>query len=169
MRIAGLAFALFLAAFLLHWIIWRLRIPRRQSAALLLILLGTLPLGLAAVGIVPAWQDFGPCGFWEYFQVVIFHLALSLAYVVAYSAIEGRSPSMALLVYVADARGQGRTREQLASVLRGENPVAARLQAMLRDRMVVQSGSHFVLTAKGWAWARSLGAFRGFLGMEKGG
>jgi hypothetical protein len=169
MRIAGLAFALFLAAFLLHWIIWRIRIPRRQSAALLLILLGTLPAGLAAVALVPAWQAFGPRGFWEYFQVAIFHAALSLAYVVAYSAIEGRSPSMALLVYVADAGGQGRTREQLASLLRGENPVAARLQAMLRDKMVVQSGSHFVLTVKGWAWARSLGAFRGFLGMEKGG
>ena len=64
-------------------------------------------------------------------------MALSLAYIVAYTAIEGRSPSMALLVYVADARGQGRTREELESLLRGENPVAARLEAMLRDSMVV--------------------------------
>jgi len=169
MRIAGLAFGLFLAAFLLHWIIWRIRIPRRQTAALMLILLGALPAGLIAVTFVPALQDFGPRGLWEVFHVSTFHVALSLAYIVAYTAIEGRSPSMALLVYVADARGQGRTREELESVLRGENPVAARLQAMLLDKMVVQNGGLFVLTVKGWAWARGLGTFRKVLGMGKGG
>ena len=115
MRIAGLAFGLFLAALLLHWIVWRIRIPRRQSAALLVILLGCLPAGLAAVLFVPALQVFGPLGFWVVLHVSTFHVALSLAYIVAYSAIEGRSPSMALLVYVADARGQGRTREELES------------------------------------------------------
>jgi len=169
MKIAGLAFSLFLAAFLLHWIIWRIRIPRRQSAALLVILLGTLPVGLAAVILVPALQFFGPLGFWEVLHVATFHVALSLAYIVAYTAIEGRSPSMALLVYVADARGQGRTREELESALRGENPVAARVQAMLLDGMIVQAEGSYRLTAKGWAWARALGSFRRLLAMEKGG
>jgi len=169
MRIAGLSFGLFLAALLLHWIVWRVRVPRRQSAALLVILLGSLPVGLAAVSFVPALQVFAPRGFWEIFHVSTFHVALSLAYIVAYTAIEGRSPSMALLVYVADARGQGRTREELESVLRGENPVEARLQAMLLDKMVIRNGGRFALTLKGWAWARGLGTFRKLLGMEKGG
>jgi hypothetical protein len=169
MRIAGLGFGLFLAALLLHWILWRIRIPQRQTAALLVILLGSLPIGLAAAGPVPGLAFFGPLGFWEVVHVATFHVALSLAYVVAYSAIEGRSPSMALLAYVADGGGRGRTREELESLLRGENPVAARLDAMLRDKMVVLRGGRFVLTAKGWAWARGLGGFRRFLGLKKGG
>jgi hypothetical protein len=167
MRIAGLAFGLFLAALLLHWIVWRIRIPRRQTAALLAILLGALPAGLAAVVLAPG--RFGPLGLWEVWQISIFHVALSLAYIVAYSAIEGRSPSMALLVHVADARGKGRTRQDLDAVLQGENPVAERLEAMLRDGMVVAAGGSYRLTAKGWAWARTLGCFRRLLGMEKGG
>jgi hypothetical protein len=169
MRIAALAFGLFLAAFLLHWIIWRVRIPRRQTAALLVILLAFLPVGLAAAAFLPALQFLAPIGFWEVVHVSMFHVALSLAYIVAYTAIEGRSPSMALLVYVADARGQGRTRGELESVLRGGNPVAARLQAMLLDGMVVQADGLYRLTPKGWAWARTLGCFRNLLGMEKGG
>ncbi len=169
MRIAGLAFGLFLAALLLHWIVWRIRIPQRQTAALLVILLGSLPAGLAAAALVPGLVFLGPIGIWEVVHIATFHVALSLAYIVAYTAIEGRSPSMALLVYVADSRGRGRTREELESLLRGENPVAARLEAMLRDKMVVERGGRFVLSAKGWVWARSLGGFRQFLAMEKGG
>ena len=76
---------------------------------------------------------------------------------------------MALLVYTADAQGAGRTREELESVLRGENPVAARLQAMLLDGMVVLADGAYRLTPKGWAWARGFNAFRRLLGMEKGG
>ncbi len=167
MRIAGLAFGLFLAALVLHWIVWRIRIPRRQTAALLLILLGVLPVGLAALVLAPG--RFGPLGFWEVLHISIFHVAFSLAYIVAYSAIEGRSPSMALLVHVAEARHKGRTRQELDAMLRGENPVAARLEAMLRDGMVVAAGGSYRLTAKGWAWARTLGGFRRLLGMEKGG
>ena len=94
----------------------------------------------------------------------------SLAYVVAYSAIEGRSPSMALLVYVADARGQGRTRDELEGLLRGENPVSARLQAMLLDKMVVENGGCIMLTAKrlGVGSKPRCVPPQKFLGMEKG-
>lgn len=169
MRIAALALTLFSAAFLLHWVLWRVRVPRRQSAALLAVLLAALPLGLAAVTFVPALQFLRPHGWWEVFQVCAFHIALTLAYVVAYSAIEGRSPSMTLLSYVADARGQGRTRAELEAVLRGDDPVTLRLEALVRDNMIAGDGDSYALTAKGWAWARCFGAFRNLLKMQKGG
>jgi hypothetical protein len=164
-----LALTLFLAAFLLHWAVWRIRVPRRQSAALLAILLAALPVGLALVTFVPALQVLRPRGFWEVVQVGTFHVAMSLAYVVAYSAIEGRSPSMTLLTCVADARGRGRTRAEIQAVLRGDDPVALRLRALLSDRMIAEEDGEYVLTAKGWAWSRCFGAFRNLLNMEKGG
>jgi hypothetical protein len=169
MRIAALALTLFLAAFVLHWAVWRIRVPRRQSAALLAILLAALPAGLALVTFVPALQYLRPHGIWEFVQVGTFHVAMTLAYVVAYSAIEGRSPSMTLLTYVADARGSGRTRADLAAVLRGDDPVALRLNALLDDRLIVEKKGEYVLTRKGWAWSRCFGTFRNFLNMEKGG
>jgi hypothetical protein len=169
MRVAALALTLFSAAFLLHWVLWRIRVPRRQSAVLLGIFVAALPVGLAAVTFVPALQFFRPYGIWEVVQVSIFQIAMTLAYVVAYSAIEGRSPSMTLLSYVADSRGQGRTRAELETVLRGDDPVTARLDAMVRDNMIEQDGNDFLLTSKGWTWARCFGAFRGLLQMRKGG
>ena len=169
MRIAALALILFLAAFVLHWIVWRIRVPRRQSAALLIILLATLPAGLALVTFVPVLQILRPHGFWEVVQVCIFHVAMTLAYVVAYSAIEGRSPSMTLLTYVADARGCGRTRAELQAALRGDDPVSLRLGALQGDHLIVQENSEYVLTAKGRAWSRCFGIFRNLLNMEKGG
>lgn len=169
MRVAALALTLFSAAFALHWILWRIRVPRRQSAVLLAVLLAALPVGLAAVTFVPALLFFRPHGLWEVAQVCVFHLALTLAYVVAYSAIEGRSPSMTLLSFVADARGQGRTRADLEAVLRGDDPVTLRLEALVRDNMIAGGGDGYALTAKGWVWARCFGAFRSLLKMRKGG
>lgn len=169
MRIAVLALTLFPAALALHWAVWRIRIPRRQSAALLAILLGALPAGLALVSFVPALQILRPHGFWEVVQVCTFHVAMSLAYVVAYSAIEGRSPSMTLLTCVADARGHGRTRAELQTALCGDDPVTLRLRALLNDGLIVEEDGELVLTAKGWAWSRCFGTFRNLLNMKKGG
>lgn len=165
----GLALTLFFAAFVLHWVLWRIRVPRRQSAVLLAVLLAALPAGLAAVSLIPALQSLRPQGFWELMQVGTFHISMSLAYVVAYSAIEGRSPSMTLLGFVADARGRGRSRAELEAILRSEDPATARREALVRDGLIAVDGNEYVLTEKGRAWARCFGAFRNLLKMNKGG
>lgn len=169
MRIAGLAFGLFLAAFLLHWIIWRIRIPRRQSAALLVIFLGMLPAGLLLLAFLPGLAGLAAVGPWQCLHVAVFHVAMTIGYVVNYSGLEGRSPSMTLLVFVADARGKGRTREELFDVLRGDCPVETRLEAMIRDNMVTCQNGTYVLTTKGCAWARVFGQWRDLLNLPKGG
>ena len=169
MKIAGLAFGLFLAAFLLHWIIWRIKIPRRQSAALLAILLGTLPVGLAAVVYVPALQPLGPLGFWQCLHIAIFHVMMSLGYVVVYSALEERSPSMSLLTFVADAGPQGRTLQELRLVLADARPVESRLQAMVRDHMVIETQTNYRLTAKGRVWAQIFACWLRLMGASRGG
>jgi len=169
MKTAGLAVGLFLAAFLLHWIIWRITIPRRQSAALLVILLGTLPVGLAAVTYVPALRPLGPLSPWQCLHVAIFHVTMSLGYVVAYSALEERSPSMTLLTFVADAGTQGRTLHELKAVLASAQPVENRLRAMLRDHMVVETPTSYQLTAKGRIWAQVFSRWLRLMGMTRGG
>ncbi|MGO9108223.1 MAG: hypothetical protein ACLP9L_03225 [Thermoguttaceae bacterium] len=169
MKVAGLAIGLFLAAFLLHWMIWRIKIPRRQSAALLVVLLGTLPVGLAVVVYVPAFQFLGPLGFWQCLHAAIFHVMMSLGYVVVYSALEERSPSMSLLTFVADAGPEGRTLEELRLLLAGFRPVESRLQAMIRDHMVVETQTSYQLTAKGRVWAQVFSCWLRLMGASRGG
>ena len=168
MTTACLAAGLFAAAFLVHWVWWRIALPRRQTAALLTVFFGVLFAWLAVSHVVPGGR-FTAGDRWEAIHVAIFHTALSLAYIVAYSALEHRSPSMTLLVAVADSAAAGCTPDELRWLLRGASPVEVRLDAMAHEGMVLQQGDGYRLAPKGRAWAVVLASWRRLLGMPRGG
>jgi hypothetical protein len=166
-RVLTIAIGLSAAAFLAHWLLWRVRIPARQTAALLAIFSATLVIGLvSSVWWPPAWRF---SSVWEVLHAAIFHVAAMLAYVVAYSALEERSPSMTILSRVADAGSLGHSREELQAMLVNVSPVEIRLAAMVRDGMVREDGGTVVLTAKGWAWANTFTMWRRMLRFRLGG
>lgn len=166
-RVLSIALACFAAGFLIHWLVWRVRIPTRQTAWLLAIFSGTLAAALATAPWWPlAWRF---ANAWEVLHVVIFHVAAMLAYVVAYSAIEERSPSMTILSRVADAGSRGQSREELQALLVGVSPVEIRVAAMLRDGMIREEAGRLMLTAKGRTWAGTFTTWRRLLRFELGG
>jgi hypothetical protein len=165
---ALLATGVFATAFLVHLVWWRVALPRRQTAALLAVFFGVLVAWLAVSHFMPGrWCTAGDR--WEAIHVAIVHTACALAYIVAYSALEHRSPSMTMLVAVADSRGQGCTPDELRGLLAGANPVEVRLDAMVHDGMIVRDGDGYRLAAKGRAWAGVLSAWRRLLAMPRGG
>lgn len=167
MRLLTIAIGLSATAFLAHWLLWRVRIPTRQTAALLAIFLATLIIGLASSPWWPlAWRF---TSVWEVLHVAIFHVAAMLAYVVAYSALEERSPSMTILSRVADAGSRGQSREDLQAMLVNISPVEIRLAAMVRDGMVRDEAGMIRLTNKGWAWASTFSTWRRLLRFQLGG
>jgi hypothetical protein len=166
-RVLSIALFCSAAAFLAHWIVWRVRIPVRQTAWLLVIFSSTL---VAAVCSSPWWP--ATCRFtngWELLHVAVFHVASMLAYIVAYSAIEERSPSMTILSRVADSGDRGQSPEELHALLVDVSPVEIRLAAMLRDEMIREESGRLVLTAKGRAWANTFATWRGIMRFELGG
>lgn len=169
MRLACLAFGLLVIAFVFHLLWWRIRIPRRQTAAILAVFLGTLALGVICVSYVPAFARWRPDGWLQIVHVAQCVVAFSLAYVVAYSAIEERSPSMTLLTFVSAAGEKGRSEEELRALLAGISPTRNRLQAMIRDGMIHLADGRYLITGKGLAWARLLGTWRRMSGLAKGG
>ncbi len=167
MRVLAIAVVFFASAFLAHWLVWRVRMPARQSASLLAIFSATLLVGLLSTAWWPArWQPHNP---WEVLHIASFHIAAMLAYVVAYSALEERSPSMTILSRVADSGARGRSREELHALLEHVSPVEIRLAAMVRDGMVRDEADDVVLTGKGWVWAETFSAWRRMLRFERGG
>ena len=168
MRTAWLAASLFSTGFLAHWLLWRIGIPRRQTAVLLAIFFGVLAAWMIAWWAVPD-SLIAPRTRWEGLHVCVFHTSLSLAYIVAYSAIENRSPSMNVLTSVADAGPLGRTHGEIRALLEREMPVETRLDAMVRDAMIVEDGAGYRLASKGRAWAAALSCWRRLLGMPRGG
>ena len=168
MSTALLAIGVFATAFLLHLAWWRIALPRRQTAALLAVFFGVLVVWLGVSHFFPG-RWFTAADRWQAIHVAIFHTACALAYIVAYSALEHRSPSMTLLVAVADSGGAGCTPEQLRSLLAGASPVEVRLNAMVHEGMVTLDGDGYRLAPKGRAWATVLSNWRRLLGMPPGG
>jgi hypothetical protein len=170
MRITALVVGMFAAAILAHLCIWRVRIPKRQLLSLLLIMLAALPIGLALAATPSALGRYlGPLSGWACLHAALIYVAMSLAYVVVYSPLQHRSPSMTILTYVADAKQQGRTRQEIVTTLKEAESVAVRLDDMVAARMAADADGLYRLTAKGWFWAWLFYGWLKILGREKGG
>jgi len=168
MNTAVIGVGLLAIAFILHLAWWRIAVPRRQTAVLLGLFFGVLAVWLVVSRRMPdRW--FTATGIWQAFHVVTFHTACTLAYVVAYSAIEHRSPSMTLLLTVADCGGAGCTASDLQGRLISVSPVEVRLDAMVHDRMIVREGDDYHLATKGQLWVCVLSTWRRCLGLPRGG
>lgn len=169
MRPTCLAFTLLAIAFVIHLAWWRIRMPRRHTLVLMAVFFGTLLAGLACVCQVPGLVAWRPHDWLEMLHVAEFYVAMTLAYVVAYSAIEERSPSMTLLTYVSAAGDRGRSEAEMRALLAGVMPVDRRLKAMIRDGMLRLDGRTFRISGKGRGWARLFGTWRRLAGLPKGG
>jgi hypothetical protein len=169
MRVTVFGFSLFVLAFVIHLIVWRVRLPVRQTLWLLVIFLGALLAGLAAGLSVSLLRPYAPATFFECLHVVLFHVPLTLAYVAGYSLLEDDSPSVAIVKYVAAAGHRGRAREEFRNIIRHESLVKLRLEAMVRDRLIVQDLACYRLTAKGTLLVRVFMAAQNVLGLPTGG
>lgn len=168
MTTAFLAVGVLAVAFVLHLVWWRIALPRRQTAMLLAVFFGVLGAWLAVSHFLPG-RWFTAADRWQAIHVAIVHTACALAYIVAYSALEHRSPSMTLLVAVADSGAAGCSPEELRGLLAGASPVEVRLDAMVHEGMVTRDGDGYRLAPKGLAWATVLSNWRRLLGMPPGG
>ncbi len=158
-----------LTAFLVHVVVWRMRLPQSHSRALLAIFFGTLVvmLGLRAA-YAPVWLPHlaGP---WQYVQVTLFHVAFSLAYLDFYTAIEDDSPTLTLLLDLDDAGPAGRSEEELRELIGDHWVVGSRLEAMEGAGVVEQCEGRYRLTQAGRFWNRCFQWGRRVYGLEVGG
>jgi hypothetical protein len=170
MRLAAFAAALFAVAFLLHWLWWRLRRPRRALGALLVAFFGTLIVGLVAAPHLPGIATFAPVGFWEHLHVVLFHVSFSLAYTVTYSALEMDSPTLTLVAFVAAGGSAGRSRAELLDVISDREMFGDRFAALTAAGILAPAAeTGYVLTVKGQRWAEVFRGLRRLYRLQKGG
>ena len=170
MRVASLTLGWFIAAILVHLCIWHIRVPKRQIPVLLLVLFAVLPIGLV-LGTIPSplTARIGALEDWERLHMALVYTAMALAYVVAYSPLEHRSPSMAILTFVADAKQKGCTLEEIGGILKTAHPVGVRLDDMVIAKMATKADGVYRLTTKGRLWAQVFFWWLKVLGRGKGG
>lgn len=150
-------------AWLIHLVIWRVALPMRHTRTLLLIffsVLGvTLVASLASVLPVLTWA--------EILQLAVFYVPTALAYICFYSAIEEDSPSVGIIALTSNKKKC--QIDDYYSIVNDDLLVSSRINAMVRDRLLTESGARYQLTAKGFRLGRLFCASFHFLQLKNGG
>lgn len=173
MTVLIIGLALFFSAFSFHLLIWRIRIPNRQTKTLLFIFFGILALWLISSLLSPViFSQLGlpvPANPYEYFHIALFFISLTLAYMITYSAIEVDSPSLVMVKIIADAGPEGLLKSKFEELMTEDILVKPRIRDLLRDKMVKLDGEVFSITPKGTNFVRIFIFYRKLLKAPLGG
>jgi hypothetical protein len=162
------AVSLWALAWLAHLAWWRVRVPAKQTRALLALFGAVAVGGVVAALTVPAVAAWAPAGPWGWLAAGTFHAAVSLSYVAFYSGLEEDSPTLALVLRCWRAGGE-LPREEAVRFL-AEAPLwELRIGALVRDGFAVEDGAALRLTPKGARLARSFARAAAALGLEPDG
>jgi hypothetical protein len=141
-------------AFFLHISIWRIRQPTHQKSILICIFSITLIAGssilfyfrqhISLLGIRP------PQELYEYFQIFIFFISVSLAYMVTYSALEADSPSLVMIMTIANSGSEGLPQKTFEEKINNDTLIIPRLNDALSEKLVYLNGDKYNLTPKCW-------------------
>ena len=173
MKILIWGFSLPLISFLLHFLIWKVRRPYKQTRALVLIFYGTFFLWvLIIVGVVAENTEFIkyiPNNLASYAHIFLLFNFLTFVYIGFYSLLEADSPSLLIVKAIKEAGEIGIEKNKLYHSLGDDVLVKPRMHDLLRDNMANLRGSKYIITSKGRAMVRILQCHRNLAGIERKG
>ena len=102
MRLFFTGTGLLTLAFLVHVVLWRVAVPKRQTRALLLIFV-LIPTAAAAALVSGQLPIFAGLSTPQALRLMLFYVSCSLAYICTYSAVDMPSPTLTIISYIASA------------------------------------------------------------------
>lgn len=155
-------FFLLAITWVIHVVLWRVRLPQNQTQALLLLF--TFVLGVWLAFVAPNFSLV------ETLQVMTLSIPLFLCYVITYSAIEGDSPTLSLMKRLDEQRHTGLHKDEVFHFFLARPFVQSRLDALVRSGLVKVEGERFVIAKKPSLAFRVVLGFRKLFGpISKGG
>jgi hypothetical protein len=164
----------FLVSFCIHLTVWRIKLPKRQTKTLLLIMFSVLGAALlllrtygSELTLSRGWPV--PVSAGDYLHLALLNISLILSYVITYSAIEADSPSLVIVMTVAAAGPGGIAESEFESFVNDDKLVKPRIRDLILDKMAYIDSGRYRLTTKGLIFARLFIFYRALLGRGKGG
>src|SRR5689334_25439329 len=108
MNVVFLVLGVLLVALAIHFIAWRVRVPRRATKTLMAIAAGGL-LVVLCIG----WRWTPAFGWEEVLYASSLYGAIAVCYILTYTAIEGDSPTLSLVHYIAASGESGRALSEI--------------------------------------------------------
>ena len=164
----------FLFSFFIHLAVWRIKLPKRQTKTLLLLMfsvLGATLLLLRAYGAHLALLSglAVPVSVGDYLHLALLNISLILSYMITYSALEADSPSLVIALAVAATGPAGIAESELNAFVNDDKLVKPRIRDLVLDKMAYIDSGRYRLTPKGLLFARLFISYRALLGRGKGG
>lgn len=139
---------IFGVSFIFHLGVWKVRLPKRQTRALLIIFFGAL----AAFFVF--FRGYASLSLQGCLSVGLFVVSLTLAYIITYSAMEVDSPSLVMVNAIAGAGPEGLPKGRFDEMMTDDVLVIPRIKDLLRDGHVYLEGGRYRLTPKGESFIR---------------
>jgi len=153
----------FTFAFCVHWAIWRLRMPKVPIKTLVILFCVAGLLGFLFL------FHFGSDTFPKLLHFVFLYFSMFLTYLLIYSAIEADSPSLVILLRIAEAGASGLPCQALKDSLTNDLLVLPRLEDLVAADLVDLRDSTYAINKKGRCFVWPFMLYRKFLGLGKGG
>jgi len=164
--------ASFLLAMLLHAVRWRIPLSARTTAGLFATFVAWPAAAyLVLFGLGHALQSPGSWFVRAPFHllfVYVWHLALSAVYIMTYPAIQAESPSLVMMLAVAAKMPEGADMEDICQAFPPQSLLRDRLDDLLADGLLQDSGAGYVLSWKGQLLAAVFTNYRRLLGLPMG-
>ena len=164
--------SVFFVYFLIHLIIWKLKVPKRQTIALLKIFFLTLVLFVIFMiisSLSGQCNDYIPKNMSDYLHIFFLSLSLNLAYIITYTALEADSPSLVIILSIAEAGLNGISKKEFEQKMNNDILVNPRIKDLLLDKLVYLDSNIYKLTKKGILFISIFIIYRNLLNAPKGG
>jgi len=152
MRLFFTGTGLLTLAFLVHVVLWRVAVPKRQTRALLLIFV-LIPTAAAAALVSGQLPIFAGLSTPQALRLMLFYVSCSLAYICTYSAVDMPSPTLTIISYIASCGAAGCSEQQIADRLGTSDIVGERIHAMVASRLAIIDQDSCRLTRSGRFYA----------------
>jgi predicted permease len=147
------ASALFVIAFVVHLIWWRLKVPRRQSLTLLALFLTIATGGFAMIYVTDLFAGELPVP--RLLLAILLLGSFCIVYLILFSALEADSPTLTLIRLIADAGLPGIHGDELMRAMERHSYVQIRIDQMIADGMAVETPTGLRLASQG-LWLSSI-------------
>ena len=168
-----LGIGLFSCAFGLHLLAWKIRRPKKQRKALLVVFFSTLLVGLLIVSALRLTHTLPELlnsnDIWGYLHLTLFFSALALSYIVTYSGIEVDSPSLVILLAIGERDKEGIEKETLLARFTDERLLRPRLNYLLVDQKISLNQGRYHISSRGIALLTPILIYRKLTKIGKGG
>ena len=138
---------LLVIALIIQVIIWRIKVPERQTKCIIFINISVLMIFILFVYFFQL-QNFFISNIYI-FNFIIFHLITLMSYLITFSAIEADSPSLLILYLIYLKKTDGLLLEELYKILNDQVLIHTRINDLYAGNMAYKSNDRISLTSKG--------------------